>query len=208
MLPADLQSPRTRSPITYAKVLLVEGADAFYFFKGLLIHLGLLSVVEVRNYGGGNDLTAYLDLLRVTPGFERVTSLGIIRDAEQLDATRVFRSVSDSLKQVNLPVPPQPLTLTDGLPAVSVFILPDCAGPGALETLCLQSVSGDPALPCVDEYFQCVQRQGHALPNNLLKARLHAFLSSRAQPNLRLGQAAHEGYWPWENVAFDLLKQF
>ena len=77
-----------------------------------------------------------------------------------------------------------------------------------LETLCLQAVSGDPAMPCVRQYFECLQGKGVSLPRNLPKARLHTFLSSRETPDLLLGQAAREGYFLWDNPAFDQLKEF
>ena len=43
MLPDGLQYPQSPKPITLEKVLLVEGMDAFQFFKALLHHLNLLS---------------------------------------------------------------------------------------------------------------------------------------------------------------------
>jgi len=207
MLPADLQSPQSRSPITYLKVLVVEGHDVFQFFKALLRHLNLLIEIEIRNFGGVDDLAEYLGTLRITSGFVDVTSLGIVRDAET-DAAQAFQAVCGSLGQVNLGVPRQPMAVAEGRPKVSVFILPDCANPGSVETLCLQAVSSDPAVQCIEEYFQCLQRQGLAWPNNMAKAQVHAFLSSRSRPSLLLGQAAHEGYWPWDGPAFDQLKQF
>ncbi len=207
MLPPDLQSPESRSPITFSKVLTVEGRDTFEFFKALLRSLDLLNTVEIRNFGGVTDLTERLELLTITPGFERVTALGIVRDAET-DAGRAFQSVCNSLTQVGFPVPPQPMVSTEGRPKVSVFLLPDSVSPGTLETLCLRSVAKDPAMACIEEYFQCVVRQGLPLPGNMLKAQVHTFLASRPRPYLMLGQGAHEGYWPWDNPAFDPLKRF
>lgn len=46
MLPAGLQHPGSRHPIAYSKLLLVEGQDAFQFFKALLRHLNLLNEEE------------------------------------------------------------------------------------------------------------------------------------------------------------------
>ena len=207
MLPVDLQSPQSRSPITYSKLLVVEGHDAFQFFKALLRHLDLLTEIEIRNSGGVGEWPTYLRTLIGTSGFAGITSLGIVRDAEA-DAESAFVAVCNGLRQAKLNWPLRPMTIADGEPKVTVFILPDCSNQGMLETLCLRAVSTDLAMPCVEEYFQCVQKQGLALPSNMWKARLHAFLASRARPSLLLGQAAHEGYWPWESPAFDQLKQF
>jgi hypothetical protein len=207
MLPADLKSPQSRSPITYSKVLVVEGSDAFGFFKALLRHLDLLTEVEIRNFGGVDNLAKYLGTLVATSGFTSVTSLGIVRDAEA-NAAFAFQSVCGSLRQANLNVPQQPMATAEGSPQVSVFILPDCVNSGMLETLCLQAVNNDPAMPCVGGYFACLERQGIVPPDNKPKAQLHTFLASRPKPDLLLGQAAHAGYLQLDNPAFEQLKQF
>lgn len=207
MLPDDLRSPASKSPITYSKVLVVEGGDAFQFFKAMLRHLNLLTEVEIRNFGEISNLTLYLKALKQTSGFERVTSLGIVRDAEA-NATSAFQSICRSLRQAGLAVPKQLQLTAQGVPKTSVFVLPDCRSQGMLDALCLQSVSNDPSILCVDQYFQCLQGQGLSPPGNIAKARLHAFLASRTKPDLLLGQAAHAGYFPWNSPAFDLLKQF
>lgn len=207
MIGRDLQLQQSKAPIAYPKVLVVEGHDAFQFFKALLRHLNLLSEIEIRNSGGVNNWPVYLKTLIGTPGFVDVISLGVIRDAED-DMTAVFASVSNGLRQAQLSVPEQPLAIAAGKPKVSIFILPDCVSSGMLETLCLRAVSSDPVMPCVDDYFQCLQKQNHPSSANLPKARLHAFLASRQKPDLLLGQAAHASYWPWDNPTFESLKQF
>jgi hypothetical protein len=196
-----------QSPITHSKLLVVEGKDAFRFFKFLLQDLELLSEIEIRNFGGVSELADYLETLMGTSGWHLVTSLGIVRDAEA-NATPAFQSVRSALRKVNLSEPEHPMTVAAGQPRVSVFILPDCIHPGMLETLCLQAVGDDPAMPCIDQYFQCLQNQAIALPENMPKARLQAFLASRSRPGLKLGEAADTGYWPWANPTFDPLKQF
>jgi hypothetical protein len=207
MLPTDLHQPGSTSPITYAKLLVVEGIDPWGFFKALLQTMDLLSEVEIRNYGGIKELTDYLNTLRVTPGFRDVVSLGIVRDAE-IDAKSAFQSVRDSLACAELPVPEKPKVAAPGTPATSVFILPDCEKSGMLETLCLEAVTNDPAIPCVEDYFDCLKRSGIDVPSNLAKAQTHAFLASRSKPGLSLRWAAREGYWPWTDSAFDGLKAF
>ena len=210
MLPADLHVPHSRSPITRSKVLVVEGRDTFPFFMACLRELSLLHTIEIRNMGGVDELDAYLDTLPNISGFDRVTSLGLIRDAETEAAELAFESVCHSLRQAGLPVPTRPMTpLVGEGRQVSVFILPDCVNSGTLETLCLQSVQADPVMTCVDDYFRCAESHGAVVPTRWLsKARVRAFLASRPRPHLLVGQAAHEGYWPWDNSAFDLLKQF
>ena len=208
MHPSGPQSlPSTISRITRQKLLVVEGRDASEFFEALLRHLNLATEIEVRDFGGVSELRRYLRTLVLTPGFTNVVSLGIIRDAEA-DATSAFQSVCNSLSQSGLSVPRLPMVIVESKPRVTVFILPDCESPGMLEKLCLQTVSNDTAMPCVEQYFQCLQQRRRTLPTNLPKAQLHTFLASRPKSNLRLGEAAHAGYWPWEDPAFDKLKEF
>ena len=49
-----------------------------------------------------------------------------------------------------------------------------------LEDLCLESVADDPAMPCLEEYFRCLEEQleAGAFPSNPSKARVRAFLTS------------------------------
>lgn len=206
MLPQGLQIAQSPQPITYEKVLLVEGNDAFQFFKALLRHLNLLSDIEIRNFGGVDGLD-FLETLKITDGFDHVISLAIIRDAES-NAVSAFNSVCSILGQTGFDVPPRPITSTGGSPKISVFILPDCVNNGSIETLCLQTVRNDPAMPCVDQFFMCIQNNRLPLPANMQKANLHAFLASRQRPHLLLGQAAHAGYWPWNHAALNPLKRF
>jgi hypothetical protein len=195
------------APLREAKQLVVEGKTAEIFFTALLAHLGLFNI-QVHDFGPIQDLRRFLKALRRKPHFmSMVDSLGIARDAET-DAGNAFRSVCDALQATRLLVPPQPGLVVPGRPAVGVFLFPDCTKSGMLEDLCWDAVSGDPAFPCVDEFFTCLQRQGVAAPGNLAKARIQAFLASRQKSGLLLGQAAHARYFPWDSPAFLPLIQF
>jgi len=207
MLPVGLEFPQSRTALSYAKLLLVEGADAFYFFKPLLHAEKLLDQIEIRNFGSVTDLHHYLSLLKRIDGFDRVNSLGIVRDAED-NAHSAFLNVCRSLEHAGLAAPTAPAVTANGLPNVTVFILPDCKNPGMLETLCLSAVKSDRVMPCIEKFFRCVQRQGMPMPNNQYKAQAHAFLATRPVPDLQLGEAAASGFWCFGDPAFDQLKQF
>lgn len=86
------------------------------------------------------------------------------------------------------------------------IVLPEAAR-GALEDLCLAAVAGDPAMACVEGYFECLDSRG-MLPRQISKGKLHAFLASRETPGRRLGEAAKAGDWPWDSDAFDGVKAF
>lgn len=192
--------------ITKAKQLLVEGNDQVYFFGTLLENLGTQDI-QIQNFGGITELQGFLKALRRARTFERVTSLGIIRDAET-DAASAFQSVSSSLRGADLPVPAQVIQSFGNDPMVSVFILPDTESPGMLETICLRSVEEDPVMDCIEQYFSCLEEQSVSLPNNMDKARVLAFLASRRKTVGLLGLAAKKGYWPFDSAVFEDIKQF
>ena len=123
------------------------------------------------------------------------------------EAIKAFQSVCGSLRHVNLPCPNVHGQFAAGPPRVGIFIMPNGIDDGMLETLCLLSVASLPEFPCVDGYFRCLQGHG-AVPNNLHKARAHAWLASRPEPDRRVGEAAQAGYWPWASDAFRDLWAF
>ena len=192
--------------ITESKQLVVEGRDAEAFFHALLSHMRI-SEVQVQNFGGISELRGFLKALCNAPGFAQVTSVGIVRDAET-NAAGAFQSVCGALSGANLPVPEQAMVPGGDCPQVSVLILPDGKTSGMLETICLQSVQGDPVMECLKQYFECVEQRMGFLPGNMSKARVQAFLASRPRSGLRLGEAAHAKYWPWDSPVFERMREF
>jgi hypothetical protein len=186
-------------------VLIVEGIEEKYFFGAFIEHLGLQDI-QVMPIGGKRKLRENLGALTLAPGFVNVTSLGIVRDANS--DPDPFQSVCEALRAVNLPVPERPLVPTGHSPRVTVMILPGDKTPGMLEDLCLRAVAQDPAMLCVEHYFQCLQQQGLSLPRNISKAKAQVFLASKPEVGIRLGVAAEKGYWPWGDEAFNQVRSF
>lgn len=199
--PRDKPSP---TPITLSKLLLVEGATPMHFFEALLQHLGLANSIEIRDFGGVGDFKTFLKTVVATTGFrEHVRSVDVARDAEG-DATAARQSVDDALRTIQLGLTREP----------GVFILPNNQDPGMLETLCMEAVKNEPALggacSCVEEFFGCLGRNEVDLPKSsvISKNLAQAFLATREEVQLFPGIAAYRGYWPWQNPAFDPLKEF
>lgn len=205
----------TLRSIEKAKLLVGEGPEDERFFSALI---GFLRIddVQIERFGGTGNLSPYLKTLVVRPGFSSLRSLGITRDANG-NAADAFRSVCGALLVAHLPVPAAPRQFATEVPGgfpntdpirVGTFILPGDNVPGMLEDLCLASVQTAPGVECVDDYLSCIEQAAGRVPDNLAKARVHAWLASRERPGLRLGEAAEKGYWPWESAAFDQIKQF
>jgi hypothetical protein len=203
MIPAPPKAPPAVIPITLPKLLLVEGSTPMHFFEALLQHLGLEKRVEIRSFGGVRDLKAVLPALLITPGFGQVTSLSVVRDAED-DAVAARQSVATALAGAAL----APRIRT------SIFILPDDSNPGMIETLCMQAVKNEPSLAaactCVEELFVCLGKNSVPLPAlpRLAKNYAQAYLATRLETQMFPGLAAYRGYWPLDNPVFDPLKQF
>lgn len=194
--------------ITKPKLLIGEGKEEVYFFNALLKHLGI-DDVQVENYEGKKKLVSYVKAIPVRPNFHVLQSVAVVRDADD-NPERAFQSVSDALKIGGMNPPSGHSQFSVGCPKVGVFIMPDGQRTGMLEDLCMHSVEGDPATPCVEEYLTCILRvrQIQILPALKSKAWVHAWLASKEQPDKRLGEAAAAGYWPWDDKVFSKLTEF
>lgn len=195
--------------ITTPKLLLVEGVDEVRLFGALARNIGLDDDVQIRGYGGRNALRRLLANIWRVPGYPGLESLGIVMDADDSAASAEDR-IRGALSAASLPVPAAPLQTAAGdeSPKTCYLILPPNGETGALEDVCLASVAEDPAIDCVEDYFHCVERTPLGGPRAVWasKARVHAFLSSRKRPDLRLGDAAESGVWRFGDSAFNSLK--
>jgi hypothetical protein len=173
---AELAQARLQA-IAHPRVLLVEGEDEVHFMGAMTTHLGLTDI-DIRQFKGVTKLPSFLPNLKRTSGFNVVTSLGIIRDADSCPDS-AFQSVATILEQNGLNAPAAPVIRSQGTPAASVLILPDPGSHGALEDLCLRSMPHDPALECVDAFTDCIAAARERVAAELPKSRVRAFLISR-----------------------------
>ena len=190
--------------IEHSKILVVEGNDDEYLFRALLSHIRLYGV-QIVNARGKDNIRRSIAVIRQSPDFGAVSSLGVVRDADT-NAASAFQSVRDALVSVGLSAPTEPLTPAAGDPTTVALILPYGENSGTIEDVCLASVADDEAMPCVDEYMRCISEQSTQQSSSPSKAKAQAFLSSRARPGLLLGQAANRGYWNFDHSAFNPLK--
>ncbi|MBZ0302092.1 MAG: hypothetical protein K8J31_20245 [Anaerolineae bacterium] len=195
--------------IKQERLLVVEGKDEQLFFGALLKYINVPNI-QIVDIGGKERFGGQLAALKNTPGFNRVTTIGVIRDCDN-NRQGAFDSVCNALRSANLPVPEHPIIFTADSPRTSVWIMPPepMGTDHMLEDLCLVAVADDPATRCIEQFFDCLAAENiiHQ-PNQMAKAHLHVFLASRKVPDLRLGEAAQRGYWPWDKLAFEPIKTF
>jgi hypothetical protein len=199
--------------IKMPKLLLVEGADALYFFISSLDAFGV-DDVQVMDFGGITDLTAYLKALPLFPGYEMVSTIVIARDAENNPITAVS-NVKRSLQEAALPVPGNSFEFVGDTPRVAFMIFPgfdaesgnqDSLLAGTLEDLCLEIVKDGSTFECVDLYIQCLQSKGHEI-TRLHKTKLHSYLSGKNDfVGLKIGEASKAGAWDWDHSRLAAFK--
>ena len=192
--------------IEQPKQLLVEGNDQRNFFEALLKHLNCQDI-QIHNFGGVDELPAFLRGFTGSTGYSSVTSLGIVRDAEG-DENSAWQSVQSALQRAGMPVPARVGQRSAEIPYVSVLILPGGNQPGMLETVLNQTFSDDPVNTCINDFFACVER----LPGKRIhipdKARARAYMWAREKPHVSVGVAAQAGYWDFSHEAFAPLRSF
>jgi hypothetical protein len=196
-LPLELDKP---------KLLIGEGKDEVLIFSALLNYLGI-DDVNVEDYGGKDKLPAYLEVLRLRPGFGDLQSLGVTRDADS-NPLGAFASISNHLRQREFVTPAAPGIMEAGIPRVGIIILPGGQQPGMLENLVLEALRPDRMTNCIDQYFQCVAAVRGRELIQMSKARVHAWLAAQDPPDMRLGIAAQKGLIPWNSPSFDQLRNF
>lgn len=193
--------------ITESKLILVEGNDDKNLLAALIKHLRLTGIQIIPIVGKGEMRDKIMAIRQTTDFEDKVTSFGVVRDADE-DAESAFQSVCDGLEKAGLSVPSEPLKIASGTPRVIVLIWPCDRKEGTLEDVCLESVAELSESACVSEYFECLKKQSIALPSNLSKAKVQAFLASRREPCPHLGVGALKRYWQFESKAFDGVRGF
>jgi hypothetical protein len=199
-------------------ILLVEGKDEeifFRYYQKFLRDTGGDEWINIDNlqiicYEGISQLGKTLMTIPEITGSELIRKIGIIRDAED-SADTAFAETKKALRGASLDSPRNQLSPTTGNPIINVMIIPE-NGDGSIEINFLESVKNDPAYTCVIRYIECLTPlyDGGILskPKNIHKTKLHAFLSSRKEPNISIGAAAQNGYWDYNNGGFDRIKIF
>lgn len=189
------------------KQVIVEGQDDVRVFKAMISHFNIPDL-QVHECGGHPNLRSFLKTFKALPNFGLVQALAVVTDADSNRASRE-QGVREALAAAALPVPPRPLeTASDGDLVVAYLIVPHGQDAGMIEDVCLNSVRADPAMECVERYFDCISQTKLPGPKDVerSKARVHAFLASRERPGLRLGEAAEGGIWDLGADAFQPLK--
>lgn len=188
------------------KQLLVEGNDERNFFEALLGHIGV-GGIQIQNFGGVASLKGFLRVFVKLPGFQTVTSVGIVRDADRSEAS-ALQSVQSSLRNAALPVPTRCQKPASGAPTTCVMILPGNKKPGALENLLCQTISDASMNQCIGDFLVCAQRVPGTTISNQGKAHAFAYLATQKNAHHSVGVAAKNGIWDLNHAVLGDVRSF
>jgi len=204
-------APRTE--IIKSKLLLAEGADTLHFFMAACEAFSV-DDVQVMDFGGIKDLTTYLKALPLFPGYDKVDTIVIARDAEKNPSTAVS-NVKRSLRQMGLPVPVNPFEFAGTSPRIAFMIFPGfqidakdktILSAGTLEDLCLKIVKDNTIFECVDQYLECLRSKGRKIARPH-KTKLHSYLAGENDfVGLKIGEASRVGAWDWNHSSLKPFK--
>ena len=198
-----------RLEIRSDRLLLVEGKDEENLFNALMIKQRIdPDKIQIIAAGGVDKFPRNLRTIHTDAQIRPpLRSIGVVRDADH-DAAGAFRSVCDHLRNTGYAPPAAHGEFSGAVPSIGVFIVPDGAEPGAMETLCRRSVEGTDGAECVDAYLECLERHGAMKSNRPDKSFAHAWLAAARNPVARVGEGALNGVWDFESSAFAPLSRF
>lgn len=210
--------PSTADPVRSPGLLLCEGPDDFAFLLSMLSFLRIgEETVRIERLGGRGELHDRLNGLPIRDARGVLRSLAVVCDTDDPDdGPAAFGRIRDDLRATGYTPPVQAAEFAYGpwaggaLLAVGVFVMPDNQATGSLEDLCLSAIAGDPSLPCIDAYLECVSRAGGIAwrTQDRSKARLHSWLASRHDPTLLLGYAMNANQIDRGHAVFEPIRKF
>ena len=205
-------------------LILCEGRDELFFLIAYLnsAHLsatpGFSEDIQVMDFGGNSDLLEQLKVLKVTPGFDEVKTLLIVRDAER-DASSAIRQIRTALENNGFSAPDSPHQwVTDKKNKdveIGFLLFPACHGTpvaGTLEDLCL-SILNQPDAPelleDVDRFLDQLKTERGRDFVHRFKTRLHTCLAvSDKYVGMKIGEAAKAGAFDWSDERLTPLREF
>lgn len=189
--------------ISSSKIICVEGRDEVNFLNALLTYLGIPNV-QIFDFEGKSQYRTKIPALINMAGFEAVELLALIRDADNNPPNSAFISLFNIVQNAGLQPPKNDQEFSTGKPRIGIYIMPGNDQTGALEDLCIESISSENNFDCVEIYFDCI---GAEL-SHPSKAKVLCYLSGKDPYSNSLGLAAQMGHWDFSNDSFSDLRTF
>lgn len=208
--------------INHPHIIFCEGVDEqkflIYYLNSpeLKEHPFLSEDVQIIDFGGNEELSNKLEVLKITPGFSSAKSLLIIRDAEK-DPKAAVCQIQSSLEKTCLPMPlgPGEWKSNDSNFKTGFLLFPSCdktVCKGTLEDLCL-SILNQPDVSDmvkeIQEFLIHLKQKTHREFPHEHKTKLHTYFSITDKfIGLKIGEAAQAQAFDWNSEKLHFLKSF
>ena len=212
-----------RDRIKKNKLILCEGRDEENFLLSWLnsdelsSEPGFSGEIQIFNFEGNSDLSRQLEKYRKMDGFDSLTHLMIIRDAEQ-DVEGAIKSIQSALENNGFQIPKEPYQwiYDDKNDLYIGFLLfPTCdknPTTGTLENLCLKILSKSDAPTCmeeVDTFLKRLETEHGKIFTHKFKTQLHTYFAvSDDYVGMKIGEAAKAEALDWSSSELEPLRNF
>lgn len=214
--------PIQNNRIVKPYIILCEGKDAMLFLirflesKDLGYDARFANGIQVLDFGGNENLPAFLKSFKNMEGFDKISSLLIVRDAER-DAKKAQTDIKGALKNACLSVPEScNIWVNDETEdmRISYTLFPNCSGSaknGTLEDLCWSILSEENIVIIKEQITQFIDqlklKQLRDFPRQF-KSRLHTYFSVTDEyVSMKIGEAAAANAFDWSSNCLQPLKQ-
>lgn len=202
-------------------LILCEGIDARNFMINYLNSDELSddnrfsTDVQVMDFGGIKMLSSYIATLKNMDGYQDVTRIMVLRDAET-NAEGAIASVQSALRINGLPVPANcnQWHFNDTL-GIAFALFPSCSENlvnGALEDLCWDILADNNAQQYRKDVLAFIEQMKHKYNNDIVtyehKCRLHTYFSVKDDfVSLKIGEAAKAKAFNWNHKHLSPLRK-
>lgn len=191
------------------KLLLVEGADAFHFFLAALRIYKLQENIQILDFGGIDDLSSFLTLLKAMDGFENVETICIARDAET-NYQSAIKSIQSILITNFKKSPNKPFEYITEPIKLAFMLFPGFDSSknlknGTLEELCLETIDNERKDKAINFVLELHNEEKFKY---LHKTKLHSYLSiTDKYVGSKIGEASNYGAWNWNHESLIPYKE-
>lgn len=208
--------------ITRPHLILCEGRDEERFFISYINSKERIADdkrfdtdVQVINFGGNEELPRFLKMLPVAPGFSKVKTILIARDAENSVDDAVLQ-VQAAIKNAGLIVPERPCEWKNSKDYAIAFVLFPTLSTrienGTLENFCMKILkteyNPDAVLKELTGTMANLERQELRTFPHDFKTKLHGFFTLTDKfVGLKIGEASDSGAFDWGSEEFKELNR-
>lgn len=201
-------------------LILCEGVDEYKFFIAWLNNDNLKDndffsdEIQVMDFGGNEQLSAYISVLIRSDQFDHVKSILIVRDAEK-DEEKAINDVKGALNKNDLPVPNNIGEWFGNDLKIAFLLLPSLDNnpcKGTLEDLCVELLSEkdnpQDVIPLVENLLENLKKTGLRNFPHKHKSKLHTYFSvTDKYISAKIGEAAQWGAFNWKSEKLKYIEE-